>query len=207
MVPNGVDFSEYGPTAVSHPIPAPDAGTIVYVGGLRAIKGVSFLIAAFAEVKKIRPKARLILVGDGKERAELETQSFQLRLRDSVDFVGRVENSLVKRYLDISDVFAFPSLSEGLPIALLEAMARGLPIVATRVGGVPEVVSDGVNGTLVEPGDKSMLARALLELLENPEMGGAMRDENLSKVRRYSWDRIVTEIEHLYAALLKRRST
>ncbi|MNY22107.1 putative glycosyltransferase EpsD [compost metagenome] len=113
-----------------------------------------------------QPHAQLLLAGDGPCRAELETQVQKLGLTQSVQFLGYRDD--VSRLLLAADVFCLPSLLEGLPLSAAEAMAARLPIVATRVGGVPEIIQDGVTGYLVPPRDPAALAERLVALLADP---------------------------------------
>jgi glycosyltransferase involved in cell wall biosynthesis len=100
-----------------------------------------------------------------------------------------------------SDVFALPSLSEGFPIVSLEAMASGLPIVATKVGGLPEIVEDGQNGFLVEPRNPGQIAERALLLLNNDKLRQRISGNNKEKVKEFSWENVVSRLEGLYRSL------
>jgi len=131
---------------------------IVSVARLVPIKGMSYLIRAMAHVKG----GSLVIIGDGPERRKLELLSRHLELSDRVFFIGWISDpSRIFDHLKQATVFVLPSLSEGRPRVLIEAMSCGLPVVATDVGGVPEVVVDGVNGLLVPPRDEKALAEAI----------------------------------------------
>ncbi|MBM4049072.1 MAG: glycosyltransferase family 4 protein [Planctomycetes bacterium] len=152
---------------------------IGFVGRLSTEKGVDVLIEAFALVRQHLPQARLILAGDGPERAALCKRASDMNLRDSVDFLG--ERDDVPAILAGLSVFVLPSRSEGLPMALLEAMAAGLPIVATAVGGVPEAIRDNDNGLLVCPNAPREMAAAIVGLAQDEALrerigGQAHRD-------------------------------
>lgn len=174
------------------------------VGRLHPQKGLSDLLVAIAQVRAQVSPIRLLLVGDGELRSELEAQARLLGLSDIVTFAGiRMD---VPEILAALYVFAFPSLWEGLPLAVLEAMAAGLPVVATRVGGIPEVVEDGVTGLLVPPRAPEALAEAIIALLQDRERAGAMGQAGRARVERYfSVERMVQETEALYEELIREK--
>ncbi|HET7293598.1 MAG TPA: glycosyltransferase family 4 protein [Vicinamibacteria bacterium] len=179
-VPHGVDSERFRPSAAGERVALREglrlpaaARLVTYTGRLLRGKGLEVLVDAFADIAPRRPDARLVLVGSGRGQAldaeeELRERAASRALGDRVVFPGRVEN--VPEWLGASDVFAFPSFFEAMPLAVLEAAACGLPCVATRVGGVPDVIEDGVSGWLVTPGDRAGLANALLEALVRPEL-------------------------------------
>ena len=152
--------------------PRPPAGggvELLYAGRLRTRKAVAVLVEAFARLRERAPATRLRLAGDGEQRPALEDQARRLGLGESVRFEGAVPHDRMPELYAAADVFCLPSLYEGFPLAILEAMAAGLPVVATRVAGNPEAVEDGVHGRLVAPEDPAGLAAALLELVEDEE--------------------------------------
>ncbi len=157
---------------------APGVRIIGTVGRLNPVKDQATLLRAFARVHKTSADTALVLVGDGALRATLEAQSAALGLGDAVRFLG--DRSDVRQLLQGFDAFVLSSLSEGYSMALLEACASGLPIVATDVGGNREIVADGGNGLMVAPADEGALAEAMAALLREParaaQMGQAGRD-------------------------------
>jgi glycosyltransferase involved in cell wall biosynthesis len=140
---------------------------LVAVGNLYAVKDHATLLRALAEL----PGVHAAIAGRGEEEDRLRRLAVELRISERVHLLGLRDD--VDRVLQAGDVFVQPSLSEGLPIAILEAMAHGLPVVATRVGGVAEAVLDGETGSLVCPGDPHALASALRRLIEAPDTGAA----------------------------------
>ncbi len=155
---------------------------IISVARLVPIKGMSYLIRAMTHVKD----GSLLIIGDGPERKKLELLSSQLRLGDRVFFTGWIsDRSTILRYLEQATVFVLPSLSEGLPRVLIEAMACGLPVVATNVGGVPEAVVDGVNGVLVPPRDEKALAEAIEYIFNDIDFQRRASAENMKVALDY----------------------
>lgn len=171
------------------------------VGRLVDPKGHGHLLDALAKVRSQIAGVKALLVGDGTLRTEMERRAEALGLSDTVIFTGIRRD--VPEVLALLDVFVLPSLWEGLPIALLEAMAAGLPVVATRVGGVPEVVVEGETGLLVPPRDPEALAQAILTLLRDPDLRQAMGQAGRERVREhFSVDQMVKKTESLYQRLL-----
>lgn len=179
-----------------------DEPTIVCVANLRPEKGHGILLQAFSGVIKDIPDAQLVLIGDGPLRDRLEAETRRLGLARNVQFIGPVGS--IWSYLARAHVFAFPSLSEQLGMAVMEAMAAGLPVVASDVGGLPELVTEGVTGSLVAPGDVEMLRTRLVDLLRDP----ATR-ERMGKQARVAADafRMVNTVDRymsLYTTMLSR---
>jgi len=201
LIPNGVELPP-APLAsrqevraeLGLPLNAPVAGA---VSRLDPVKGVCFLIQALARLDGVR----LAIAGDGPERAALEALAERLGVAGRVHWLG--QRGDVQRLLPAFDLFVQPSLHEGLPNTVLEAMAAGLPVVATGVGGTPEAVVDGVTGLLVGPGDPEMLARAISRLLDDPATRQAMGQAGRERVvQHFTVERMVAQIETLYEQLL-----
>ena len=157
---------------------------IVCVGRLVHIKGQSLLLQALCELGRRGLLARATLVGDGPRRAELEALATQLGVSERVTFAGSVGQDAIWAIYRSAEVFCLPSMAEGLPVVLMEAMALEVPVVSTRIMGIPELVEDGVTGLLVAPGRVGPLADALERLLRDPELrariGSAGRQKVLS---------------------------
>ena len=171
-IPNGVIASEAPPApdirAVMDSIGVkPNARIVGIAARLVSEKGLGFLLDGWPEVVRAIPSAVLLLVGDGPERTALTEQAAQLGIQDSVRFVGMRTD--VPTFMHAFDVYVMPSVSEGLPLALLEGMAARRAIVATRVGGMPQALDDGRAGLLVPPRDAAALASAIIKLLSEPE--------------------------------------
>lgn len=148
--------------------------TVLYVGRLRTRKAVAVLLEAFALVRRQLPAARLVVVGDGEQSAALQEHATRLGLGDAARFTGPLAREAIVAHYAAADLYCLPSLYEGFPVAILEAMAAALPVVATRVSGIPEAVEPGVTGELVEPEDVPGLAAALIRLLADPARARAM---------------------------------
>ncbi len=156
---------------------------IIFVGRLVLNKGLDDLITAFKIVHAQYPSAECMIVGQGSYRKPIEQKVSDLGLSTAVHFTGELDRIGVATALQQADVFCLPSLSEGRPCSIIEAMSVGLPVVATKVGGIPELVKDGVTGMLVPVQDASALASALLCLAQNPDLCKHMQEEAIKTYR------------------------
>jgi glycosyltransferase involved in cell wall biosynthesis len=200
VIPYGVDLEQFRPQPHQ-----PGSDVIVgSVGRLSPEKGLKYLLHAFAQIETDQPRVRLILAGDGPERQRLERLAARLQLDDRVDFLGDIPHEQVPQVLARLDIFAMPSTYEGFGVAAIEAAAMEVPVVASNVYGIPDVVDDGVTGLLVPPKDVSDLAQALRSLISDEErrrqMGRAARS---FVAERYSWEKNTAEMESLYGEMLE----
>jgi glycosyltransferase involved in cell wall biosynthesis len=197
VVPNGFNIEDY-PDEPSFEDRATHGKGILFVGRLKPVKGVQYLITSMKKVHEEMPDARLFLVGDGEERERLAALSTQLGLEKYVQFTGIVPHEKVKIFMQQADVFVLPSLSEGFPNVILEAMACGLPIIASRVGGIPDILTNDTNGYLVEVKDTNDLANKILLLLSDGVLRKKISDNNRQLVKKYSWENVISELEKIY---------
>ena len=200
-IPNGVDPEAFaaGDAEVGRRLTGLRAGrrTIVSVGQLERVKGHTILIEAFRQLRQKRPEVALVIAGDGTLRAQLEEQIRAGGLGDDVRLLGSVSYRQVPDLLAAADIVALPSLNEGMPLAAIEALAAGRPLVGSAVGGTPEVVDHDRHGLLVPPGDAEALAAALDAALARAWDKEALRE----RARRYSWAIIAEDHERVYAEL------
>jgi len=175
-----------------------DEDICMFVGSLRPVKGVAYLIEAMKIIADKNTNTRLFIVGDGEERKYLENRSRDLDIGRYVNFVGQVPNEEVPWYMVSADIFILPSLSEGFPVAVLEAMASGLPVITTNLRALHEFVNDGENGLLAEPKNPEQIADKILMLLEDDELRVRMSKKNKKVVEKYSWEVIIERLEGVY---------
>src|SRR5215213_5610332 len=179
----------------------PGAKLIGAVGRLVPIKNIPLLLEAAALARKEDPDIRVVLVGDGALREELEARAEALGLGQAVTFAGW-RRDLASVYAEL-DAVVISSHNEGTPASLIEAMASGRPVIATRVGGVPDLIVDGETGRLVPPGDVEALAAALLELFREPERTARMAElAQRQMLERHQARRLVADVDRLYRQLL-----
>jgi glycosyltransferase involved in cell wall biosynthesis len=174
------------------------------VGRIFPIKNHHLFLEAAALVAREEPAARFVIVGDGTLRPALERQAQETGIADRVIFTGW-RRDLPGIYADL-DVLAVTSNNEGTPVSAIEAMAAGCPVVATNVGGLPDLIREGETGYLVPPGDAPAVATALLRVLHQPEMARCMGETARRAAReRFSAQRLITDMEQLYLELLGRK--
>ena len=200
VIPNGVDLARFSPA------PEPGRGrpgliTVGTLANLRPEKGIQDLLRAMSLVRDRYPQGRLAIWGGGPLRADLEGLIGELGLRAEARLHGpTTEPEAALRALDI---FVLPSLSEACSNVLLEAMASGLPVVATRVGGNPVLVEDEMTGLLVRPGDPDALAKAIIRLVEDPMLARRLGASAYDVVRsRFGVDRMLSRVQALYERAL-----
>lgn len=181
---NGAARTLAAPLAETTECPPP---TIIHVGRLERVKGQDVLLRALPAVLARKPACRLVLVGEGSEKQALRALTVELGIAAAVTFAGLLAPAEVRRRLHAATVFAFPSRSEGLGLALIEAMATGLPPVASDVGGVPEVITEGETGLLVPPEDAAALSATLLRLLDDAEQRSAMSARARDRAKAFRW--------------------
>jgi len=201
---NGVDLEEYSPGDAPHTGGGAWSGggtRLLAVGRLHAQKGHGVLLEAAARCREDGLSLSLALVGEGPLRAALEERARRLGLEGQVRFLGRRDD--VRDLLRAAEVFVFPSLYEAVGIALLEAMACGTAVVASRAGGIPEIVREGESGLLVRPGDASDLANALARLARDPPERARLGRGARSRAMMFDIRQTVRELESVYTGLAR----
>jgi len=171
---------------------------IVVARNLEDVYDIPTALRAFARVHATHPHARLSVAGSGPRRADLEGRSAELGLGAAVTFTGRLENERMADLYRGADLLLNPSLVDNMPISLLEAMASGVPIVSTNVGGIPYLVEHGKTALLVPPGDVEAMANAALRVIYDAGMAAALRASGLEAVQRFSWPNVRTPLFAIY---------
>ena len=179
----------------------PESLTVGLVGWLLPIKGPMYLLKAMAQVWKSIPGPELVFVGKGELEDELRKQAMEMGVADKVFFLGWRGD--VPEIMQILDVLVLPSLNEGMGRVLVEAMAAGKPVVASLVGGVPDLIKDGENGLLVEPGEVNGLSRAITKLLMDEDIRYEMGQKGKNMSHDFSVESMIAKIDALYSNLIK----
>jgi glycosyltransferase involved in cell wall biosynthesis len=214
VIPNGVDLERFVPRDraaarvelagryPSSPVLAPDRRLLVFAGELEPVKQVDRLLHALALLSASVPEATLAIVGDGPEAAALSELASEHHLGERVLFAGLQPHAAIPIWFQAADLFVLPSATEGLPLVLPEAMACGTPAVASRVGGIPEILRSDETGFLVDPAGVAPLAEALRAALARPwDRAGIRR-----AAEPYGWDAQVEKIEAIYRAVTAPRA-
>jgi len=174
-----------------------DADVLVTVAVLRPLKGIQFMIRAMPAILASHPNTYYLIVGSGPYHGALSEEADNARVRERVIFAGMRKD--IPQLLAASDIFVLPTLTEALPTVLAEAMAARLPLIASRVGGVPEMIANGQNGFMVEPEDLESLSRGCIRLLKTPEERAAMGAEGWRIVnQKFSIEHQVEQLRDLY---------
>ena len=209
VVHNGCDLSlfcrnEGSRSSVRRRLGIPDhSWCLIYVGHLKVKKGVMDLLRIFKALREKKLPVYLIVIGEGEDRKKMEKEIGRTSIQGLVSLMGAIQQETIPDFLSASDLFLFPSHQEGLPNALLEAMACELPVAASRVGGIPEIIREGVDGLLIKPGDIEGFVHATEILLSDGMLRSEMGRAGRERVReKFSWSRGAEEVGKVYKNLL-----
>ena len=205
IIPMGVDLNRFSPVnGISLKKKYTDGELLLFVGRLIDWKGALYLVKAMKDVVDTFPKTKLLIVGDGPERSELEKLILELKLKENINLLGEIKNTEVRNYYSISDIFIIPSIvvnghTEGLGVVTIEAMACGTPAIGTNVGGIPDVIKDGYNGFLVPPKSSDALATKIIEILSNQELQEFFTKNGIRTVKeKFSWVTVSDKFVNLF---------
>lgn len=212
LVPNGVDVAHFGRPAgeaARHKLRArmqlTNGPFVITVSRLVEKNGMDDLITAIGLLRQRQVSVNLLVVGSGPLEAALRAQAVRLGLEKTVHFIGFVEHAQLSILLQFSQVFARPSRSEGFGLAFVEAMAAGVPVVATAVGGIPDFIRDGENGLLCRPNDPSHVADAIGRLLRDDALRKRLVANARSLVQeRYDWSVIAREMDQVFTSVMSK---
>lgn len=208
VVPMGVDVERFQDIQSENYRQIPGTPIILYIGRLIDCKGLEYLIEAFTIVSHQVPGAKLVIGGEGPEEVRLRQQVKRLGLDESVLFTGLIESQDLPRYYREAAVFVLPSIqaegqTEGLGVVLLEAMACGVPVIGSDVGGIPDIIQDGWNGYLVRERSPPELAERIIVLLECQAIHKQFQENGLQTVyKHFSWNRVVVKVTQTYDRLV-----
>ena len=174
---------------------------LLNVGRLVPQKGQKYLLQAMPYILEEFPKSRLLIVGKGFMQDELSILRDKLKIEKQVNFLGKRTD--IKQLLQIADIFVFPSLFEGLGVALLEAAALGKPCIASNVGPVPEIIEDGKSGLLIRPRSPEALAKAIVQLAKNPKKSQSLGHQAQERVlKMFTIDQTIQKLQAVYTKVL-----
>ena len=208
LIPNGIDLQKFQVSdhklQTDFKFSGQKDNTIITVSRLVTKNGLGDLIEAFhiLNTKYLILDTRLLIIGDGPLLTSLKLKVKSLNLEDKVDFVGQISNEKIPQYLAQADIFVRPSLSEGLGTAFLEAIAAGLPIIATPVGGIPDFLKDGETGLFCRVGDPEDIAEKIRMVLSDDSIKSKLMLNGRKLVEeRYTWDKIALEFWKIYSKI------
>jgi glycosyltransferase involved in cell wall biosynthesis len=201
IVPNVIDLDRFRPAARPAPGRAPH---LVVARNLEPVYDIPTALMAFAKLRGSFPGARLTVAGAGSERPALERRAASLGVAAAVTFTGRLDNARMADLYAGADLLLNASRVDNMPISILEALASGIPVVSTNVGGVPFVVEDGKTALLVPPGDAEAMAGAAARVLADAELSAALTRAGRDAVQRYAWPRVREALLAVYARAVAR---
>ena len=187
VIPNGIDLKRFeGLERKRH-----DGFVVITVARLEKVKGIEYLVKSISNLKSQISNLTCLIIGDGSERKNLEDLVKKLGLQEKVKFLGPIPNEKIPEYLAQADCFCLPSLREGFGIAILEALAAGLPVIGTNVGGIKDIVDNGQTGILVEPQNSQAIAQAIQKIYSGQRFAKA-------DLAKYDWQNIALKVLKLY---------
>jgi L-malate glycosyltransferase len=201
VLTNSVDFNKYNEALIPKNKNEEKSIVIGTVGRIEKIKGINYLLMAMKIILRKFPSARLEIVGDGSELDELKLLTEKLDISNSVIFFGKLVNP-IPNYSRM-DVFVLPSILEGFGLVLLEAMSAGIPVVATSVDGIKEVVLDGECGILVPPKNSEAIAAAVIQIVEQPQLAKNLVEHGLLRAKLFDIQEHLMKLDNLYTSLLR----
>ncbi len=183
---NGIDISEFKPSIKENS----ENFEVLCVSRLTRRKGIEYLISAFAKISDQFPKIKLKIIGEGDAKEELEAQTQQLNLNNKIEFSGRIAHENLPEIYAEASVFVLPSLNEGMSNTMLEALATGLPIIATDTGGTKELVDEGINGFIIKMKDADDIAEKIIKLISDKNLLESMSQASRQKAESLSWKNV-----------------
>jgi len=201
VIPNGIElqlttYNLQEPKKIKEGNKAPVIGT---VGNLNIQKGQKYLVQAMVEILQHYPLATLEIIGEGPLREDLESLAEDLKIKNRVALLGARKD--VFAHLRHWDVFVLPSIAETFGIAILEAMQAGVPVVASKVGGILDIIDHRSEGILVSPRDPAEIAEAVKEILDHPAFAAKLKKAGRDRVKDFDWKKVIKEIEELYLSV------
>ena len=196
IVPNIINLERF---AVARKTTGAHAPHVVVTRNLEPIYDIPTVLAAFAQVRKRLPEARLTVAGSGPELRNLETMAVNLGIAPSVTFAGRIDNENIPALYASADLMINPSTVDNMPNSVLEALASGVPVVSTDVGGVPHIVRDGASALLVPPRDPQAMAAAVMRLLGDAVEAQRLSAAGLELSRNFTWPRVAPSLAAVYS--------
>lgn len=206
VIPSGIDTSRFRPIQkdeVRSRLGLPnDKKIVLFAGGFVHVKGIPYLINAVAQIVEKYKDILLVLVGDGELKPELQELVHKHGIKEHVLFAGKRSTDEMPYWMNAADIVVLPSLHEGMPNVVLEAMSCGISVIATKVGGVVEVITDGVDGLLVEPADSTEISNKIDFLFSNPQIHAEISERARTKVLEYDVKNSVKNMMKIYENVL-----
>ena len=180
-----------------------EGNNLLYMGRLSKEKGIEYLLKAMIDITKKIPTVHLNITGGGPEKENLEELIKKYKLEKNVSFIGQIPNKEIERYYKISNILIVPSICEEVfPLVGIEAMSVGRPVIASRVGGIPEWLNDGETGFLVDPGNSAQITEKVIKLFSNRRLMEKMGENGRKKAEQFDIKKHIKEIEIVYQEVI-----
>ncbi len=176
---------------------------LLFIGHLEPFKGIFELLDAFYEISKKNQNVKIIIIGEGHAEKKIKETVAKYNLSDYITFTGKISPETIQNFYQMADIFVLPSYTEGLPLVVIEAMACGLPVVASCVGGIPEIVKNNINGFLVPPRNKEKLTQKLEFLINDEKLRKKFGEKSLEAIDdEFNIDKKINKFIKLYTSLI-----
>lgn len=207
IIPNGIDlerFKNLDRIKNRERLGVKEEFLVMAIARLEKVKGIDYLIGAADILNKKYKKQNIkyFIIGDGSQGKNLNNLVKKLNLKEKIKFLGQIPNEKIPEYLSAADCFVLPSLKEGFGIVILEAMAAVLPVVATKVGGILDIIEDGKNGILIEPGDSKEIVKAIQKIYSKKELSLNLVQNAKMNLEKYDWKTIAQRVYLIYQNLI-----
>jgi glycosyltransferase involved in cell wall biosynthesis len=198
VIPNGINLEQF-----NFIFSKKEKHKIICVANLRQVKGIKHLIDSMPKILEKFPDAKLVLIGEGAERKNLESQITNLELKGAVELKGKLNPEQVRRELSGAEVFVLPSLFEGQGIVILEAQASKIPVIASNTGGIPDIVKDRETGILVDVKNSEQIGDAVIKVFSNTNFADSLVKNAQQNLEQYDWQNIAKKVDIVYKQLFK----
>jgi glycosyltransferase involved in cell wall biosynthesis len=203
VIPNGIDLKKFkiqnSKFKIRKRLGLNNEFVVMTVARLEKVKGIEYLIKSISNLKSQISNLICLIVGEGSERKNLEKLVEKLNIKEKVKFLGQVPNEKIPEYLAAADLFVLPSLREGFGIAILEAQAAKLPVIATNVGGIPDIIEPDRTGILVEPKNPKALSEAISRIYSNLVFSQKLVQRAKENLDKYNWNKIAEKVNYIYS--------
>lgn len=202
VIPNTLDETLFHPPSEPNEERGGDGPILAITRNLESIYGIDIALKAMPNILKCYPNARLIIAGSGPEKANLDQLASHLKIENHVEYCGRLDRQQVAKLYRQADILLNPSRIDNSPNSIIEALGSGLPVVSSRAGGIPKLVTDRETALLVEVDDEEALSNAVIELLQQPELRQQLQTAGLRFCQRFHWAQVKTKLSDTYQQVL-----
>ncbi len=198
VIPNGIDLATFKFESPRQK----EKYRIICLARLEKYKGIRYLVEAMPQVLEKFPQAKLVLIGEGPERKNLEAKIKELKIEEKVELKGELPHEKIPEELAQSHVFVGPSLEEGMGVVFIEAQAAGIPVIGTNIGGIPDIIENEKTGLLIKPKDSQAIAQAITKIFSQPELAQNLVENAKVNLKKYDWQNISQKVFRIYQRII-----